>query len=224
VDKAILKKEFFVARIARIYPLHCITLLFVVPITLRGALHTGTPFPWFQLLFNALLLQSFIPDRSYYFSFNAVSWSISDELFFYAMFPVLVYCLKKIQRSGLALFFFILLICYFVVISIIPEEYVHALFYINPCLRIIDFMIGIGVFHLWEECKQIKLKNRFCVFLKKKSTATFIEILAFGLLILMVFISDTVPQKFRYASYYWIPMALVILCFARTSPGGGGGD
>jgi peptidoglycan/LPS O-acetylase OafA/YrhL len=222
-DKTTSKKDFFVARIARIYPLHCITLLLVVLIVLKDTLRDDTSFPWSQLLFNIPLLQSFIPSRSYYFSFNAVSWSISDELFFYAMFPVLIYALKKIRGSVQVLFCIFILAGYFVAISIIPEDYVHALFYINPCLRIIDFMMGIGIFYLWEKLQKNTVKNRIYIFFQKKSVATIIEILALCLLILMVVVSDNIPQKFRYASYYWAPMALVILCFAKTSPGGGGG-
>ncbi|MDR2094942.1 MAG: acyltransferase, partial [Treponema sp.] len=222
-DKTISKKEFFVARIARIYPLHCITFLFVALLVLRDTLRHDISFPWTQMLFNISLLQSFVPSRSYYFSFNAVSWSISDELFFYVMFPVLIYCLQKIRRIGRVLLCFAILVCYFVVISIIPEEYVHPLFYISPYLRIIDFMIGIGLFHLWEKLYADKTKNRFFLFLQKKGLASFVEITALGFLILMVFVSDKVPQRFRYASYYWIPMALVILCFSKTAPSGGGG-
>jgi peptidoglycan/LPS O-acetylase OafA/YrhL len=223
VNKTISKKDFFVARIARIYPLHCITCLLVALIFLRNTLRTGAPFPWIQLLFNVPLLQSFIPYRSYYFSFNAVSWSISNELFFYAVFPVLVYCLGKLQRNRLIALSAIVLACYFVVISIIPEKYIHALFYINPSIRLIDFIMGIGIFHLWKKIRTTKAETGFYIFLQKKSVATIIEILTLCFLILMVFMSDDIPQKFRYASYYWLPMVLVVLCFAGISPSGGGG-
>jgi peptidoglycan/LPS O-acetylase OafA/YrhL len=222
-DKTISIKKFLVARIARIYPLHGITFLLVALLGLRRTLRTGTPFPLFQMLFNIVLLQSFVPDKSYYFSFNAVSWSISNELFFYALFPVLIYGFENFQKKVLALLCIIILVCYFIMIAIVPENYAHALFYISPCLRVIDFMIGISIFHLWKKIQSNEAKSGIYVFLRKGSVATIIEILTSGLLILMVFISDNVPQGFRYASYYWIPISLTILCFAKTSPGGGGG-
>jgi peptidoglycan/LPS O-acetylase OafA/YrhL len=222
-DKTISIKQFLAARIARIYPLHGITCLLVVLfILLRNTFRIEAPFPWPQLLFNILLVQSFFPDEAYYFSFNSVSWSISDELFFYAMFPALIYCLKEIQRRIRILICILLLTGYFVVISIIPEDYIHAVFYINPCLRIIDFMIGVGIFYLWGKMQTNKTKHGIYAFLQKKSIATIIEITILFFLALMISMSANIPQRFRYASYYWIPIALTILYFAWTSSGEGG--
>jgi peptidoglycan/LPS O-acetylase OafA/YrhL len=140
------------------------------------------------------------------------------------MFPVLVLLLRKVQRSKLIVICIVILACYFIVIFIIPEKYAHALFYINPCLRIIDFMIGVGIFHLWKKIQTNKERNRIFIFLQNTSMATIIEIIVLLLLILMVLISGNIPQRFRYASYYWIPMALVVLWFAGTPRGGGGGE
>lgn len=84
-------RDFYAARIARIWPLHLVTLLLFLAIIPSGS--------WFVgghgadavkvTLANVFLLQSWIPWSRYFFSFNAVSWSISTEMLFYLMFPLL---------------------------------------------------------------------------------------------------------------------------------------
>jgi peptidoglycan/LPS O-acetylase OafA/YrhL len=214
-------KAFIIARIARIYPLHCVTFLFVLLLTVRGVIKQGTAFPWKPLWFNVTLLHSFIPIKAWYFSFNAVSWSISDELFFYLMFPVLLAGFANIKRKLLLISGLCVLGIYSAATVMVPNQYHHALFYINPFIRIIDFIIGIGIFSVWEYLQRDEIKhNRVVVFLTRKVIATIIEVLVVFLLIGMVLLSDHVPQVYRYASYYWLPMALVIFVFALANGGG----
>ncbi|WP_354345513.1 acyltransferase family protein [Phyllobacterium ifriqiyense] len=74
-------RQFYVSRIARLWPVHLTTLLIAIPVADQsGAVPSLT---------NALLLQAWIPVVGYVFSLNAVSWSISAEVLFYALFPVL---------------------------------------------------------------------------------------------------------------------------------------
>jgi peptidoglycan/LPS O-acetylase OafA/YrhL len=222
IRKSISIKEFVIARIARIYPLHCITFLLVVLLYIRNALRHVITFPWKQLFFNTLLLQSYIPVKAYYFSFNAVSWSISDELFFYAMFPVLIIFFTNVKKQILALLCCIILISYFAAIMIIPEQYHHAIFYISPFCRIIDFIIGIGLFHCWEYIRSDRVRSKLpSFFLSSKVCATSIKVIAVGLLIIMIVLSKNIPQVYKYASYYWIPMSVIIFCFAQPLTGGG---
>jgi peptidoglycan/LPS O-acetylase OafA/YrhL len=220
VEERISVRTFLVARIARIYPLHCLTFLLVLLFTLRDTLCHGTPFPLLQMFFNIPLLQSFIPITGYYFSFNAVSWSISDELFFYAMFPLLAKIFRNAQKRILLLWAFIVLLVYFSAIFFVPEQYRHAIFYINPLCRIFDFIIGISLFHLWRYLLSHKIKLHIWVQRDKKFLATFIELGVIALFVAMIILSKNIPQVYKYASYYWIPMSLIILVF--TQWGGGG--
>lgn len=214
INKQITNREFYIARFARIYPLHLLLLLFVVLLTLIRIIRHSGIFHYDQFIANALLLQSFIPNRDFYFSFNAVSWSISDEMFFYALFPFIISFICQFTKQYLISCVTIGLICYIVMTLLIPEGWQHALFYINPVFRIYDFTIGIGLYYVWEKLKD----HRPVVF--RKIILTGIEIISIGLLVIMVIISKNIPQVFRYASYYWIPMSLIILVFARPSNGG----
>lgn len=77
--------EFYAARIARIWPLHVLVLLIwcvSMPLGVSSTLDLA--------LFNAALLHAWVPLNGYPFSFNSVSWSISAEMFFYAVFPLLM--------------------------------------------------------------------------------------------------------------------------------------
>jgi len=212
LQKRITKKEFYVARLARIYPLHLLTLVLVIMLTGVNVVRHGGVFPWKSLAFNALLLQSFIPVKSVYFSFNAVSWSISNEAFFYAVFPLFIAFFHG-PKKHLALTAIAVSVVYVVLLFAVPETWQHALFYINPIVRTIDFCIGIALFYLWKKLQNRKQCNMLA--------ASGIEITALGILAGMVLLSKHIPQVFRYDAYYWIPLSLVIFVFAGFGMWGG---
>lgn len=86
--------RFMIRRIARIYPLHLLSLLiFVVLIGVgleRTARSTSLDF-----LYNLLLLQAW--GVTNHLSFNSPSWSISAEFFCYLVFPLLMLLARKVK-------------------------------------------------------------------------------------------------------------------------------
>jgi peptidoglycan/LPS O-acetylase OafA/YrhL len=221
-EKQIATRSFLIARFARVYPLHGLMLVLAVLLALRAAIRTDIPFPTGQLFFQIPLLQSFIPVKSYYFSFNAVSWSISDELFFYVMFPFLISFFHNTKKRRLLMYAFGALLLYFTAVFFVPEAYHHAVFYINPFCRIIDFIIGMSLFNVSSFIRSHK--DRFIwLWNGNQWFATIIELGVIGLMVFMVILSKKIPPVYTYASYYWIPMSLIILVFAKPADGGGGG-
>ncbi|EIA07719.1 acyltransferase family protein [Flavobacterium frigoris] len=204
LNKSILKSDFYIARIARIYPVHLLCLLIAVPITLKDVSFNLST--WLaQLFFNVTLTQSFIPVKYIYFSFNSPSWSISNELFFYLLFPFLIILGSKVKdnkyKKGL-LTMSILLIP--LLMLIIPAPYYKNLFYVNPFFRVFDFIIGLILFEIYLR-------------IKKQQSTTNNDLLEVGsiLLLLIFFIfHEWVPLVMRYSVYYWIPMCLLILIFS----------
>ena len=91
--------RFILLRLARLYPVHLITLVAFVSVSRLG-LTTIREHPEAFLL-NLTLLQSWVPAAYISMGFNLPSWSISDEWFFYLMYPMLV-CGSKVVR-GLAI-------------------------------------------------------------------------------------------------------------------------
>ncbi len=200
-------KAFWVARIARIYPLHLFVLLIALPPSLNEfAENTGL---WLTRFFtNLFLVQSFFPDSDIYFSFNAPSWSISDELFFYLMFPVLILLFQK-YRSG-KFIYWLLIACIPIGIYFAPEAWTHRLFYINPLLRIGDFILGILLYSMY-----FKVKNQ--AWTGSKSLGTLLEIFSITLFLVFFYFHNSVPIGYRFSCYYWPPMLAIIFVFSFQS-------
>lgn len=89
------RRTFWLKRVARIYPTHILTLIISIPLMISHGLN---PKGSILIAGNALLLQSWIPTSGGYFSGNPVAWSISDEAFFYALFPFL--CKHPVRHVG----------------------------------------------------------------------------------------------------------------------------
>lgn len=172
LENNISKTNFFIARLARIYPLHFMTLLLSIPILYpKETIDIG------NLIVNILLLQSFSFSDYQFYSLNPPSWSISDEMFFYLLFPFIILAFDKIKFLK---HFFYAVIPIILIISIltIPAENHKTFFYINPFIRYFDFILGILLFDLYKS----GILSRFFTNFKR---ATFVEILT--ILIFFVF-------------------------------------
>ncbi len=92
-------RNFYIKRIARIYPAHWLVMLLYVFFLSAFVVYNwrtdygliGVPI----LAANLALLQSWVPVCFWYFSFNAPAWSVSCEVFFYLCFPLLVILLRR---------------------------------------------------------------------------------------------------------------------------------
>lgn len=198
-------REFWVARIARVYPLHLFTLLIAIPVSLSGFV-TAKAFWLGKFLLNVLLLQSFVPDNEVYFAFNGASWSISDELFFYLLFPVIITAYLKYGKSfKLAMVLLPVLIPLGIYWA--PAAGSHHFFYINPVFRIVDFLIGILLYQLYEKLKSATV-------FRNVWSATAAEIIAVACFGVFFAFHLSVGQGYRYSCYYWLPVMLVIFVFA----------
>ena len=84
-------KRFYVTRLARIWPLHIVCLLICLLLVSDppGSNADGAN-SWASLFAQFFMVQSWIPVTHWFLDFNAVSWSISTEAFFYLTFPLLV--------------------------------------------------------------------------------------------------------------------------------------
>ena len=83
MTREISTSDFYKARAVKLYPLHILCLPAVFLLVIRIFVTADLP----KAVLNLFLLQSWVPSPDYYMSYNAVSWFLSDELFFYLMFP-----------------------------------------------------------------------------------------------------------------------------------------
>lgn len=126
-------------QLCKFYPLHVLTFVATVIIGLCTQHFEG----WLHAIANILLVQSWIPLPDYYFSFNGVSWFLSDILFCYLLFQPLYLLINRLRPQVLAITAIAIAAVYAMIASQLPAERVNALLYIPPYLRIIDFAIGI---------------------------------------------------------------------------------
>lgn len=76
--------RFYRRRLARLYPAYLVALA----IGLSTSLYLNANDSWTGIL-AIVGLQSWVPDANTYYAWNPVSWSLSDEAFFYLLFPFL---------------------------------------------------------------------------------------------------------------------------------------
>lgn len=203
LEKKINRLRFLKLRFSRLYPLYMLTLLIAIPISVIK--YDQYILKWIgQFLSTVFMVQSFIPNNHFYFSFNGLAWSISNLFFFYIMFPYLVYWFDRIRNSKLVLLFIAAMIGLFLLMQVVPEKRLHFVFYINPFFRILDFAMGILLFKLIRNWSMGRYNKRYVLW----------ELLAIGVLVLFYTQADYFPKVIRYSIYYWIPMFFFIGVFA----------
>lgn len=153
-DSAESVRRFYVARVARVWPLHIFMLgTFLVVIPHQGWFFGGTDAHHVVIfLANFFLVHAWLPIIAFFFSFNAVSWSISTEAFFYLVFPVLRHRWESTWhwKSGI-----VALIAFGVLAVVNPYRIslanpqtpltisAEGIGYISPFVRVIEFLLGM---------------------------------------------------------------------------------
>jgi peptidoglycan/LPS O-acetylase OafA/YrhL len=210
-SKTISVKKYLLLRLSRIFPLHLFTaFIFILFLFLANKLSIDF---LKSTLLNLLLLQSWVSSPNYYFSLNAVSWSLSVELFFYFSFILLVGCsTKTLIRLALVLLILIVTLAAYIIFkgggSWTAEngdlKLSHWVFYINPIVRSLDFITGLLIYRI-----------SFTKVYKKYSS--FNEIFSIFLLFLgtYIFSAYQFPEILRSQLLYLPLIAYVIYSFAN---------
>ena len=151
--------KFYKNRVARIWPLHFVCLMLFVFFVFGWNYSLSTVENQGQLLTQVFLVQSLVPNAKWIFSQNPVAWSISTEMLFYLLFPLLVMCT---QKSFWRRYVFIALAT---PLALFGLQYFHTHFlepadglgfieltsvvHVNPLLRFFEFATGAAVGHLF---------------------------------------------------------------------------
>ena len=153
--------SFYKSRFARIWPAAAFSTLIVV-ILLPRALYLPESDNYILflsiLILNLLGLQAWLPVPSVFFSFNAVTWSISVEAFFYLCFPFL----QRLRTKKIVLLFLLLSLGLIILSALVTflsvpfysrdfinRDVVEGWIYINPLARLPEFLLGIIGFRLF---------------------------------------------------------------------------
>lgn len=196
------RKTFWVARFARVYPLHWLTL-FVAAVLGNYVVASGG-MDWLAHFFASLTLtNAYIPKADYFFSFNSPSWSLCCEQLFYFCFPFLIPLAKSYRRL---LYMFLAMAAAVVVgMYLTPPEEIKGYWYVNPITRFPDFILGMLLFRLYEH-----LKNRNITAWQ----GNIMEIVSVAVFMAFYLYASDIPKVYRYSCYYWLPVAMVIISFA----------
>jgi len=210
-------KSFYFARIAKLFPVHILMFLFALPLvlpTFASLYPDHTAFHFLkQSIINIGLLQSYFPSNQVNFAFNGVSWSISDELFFYLLLPPLIFILAKYRRrlSITALLASMLAMWALLLIALAPRQAVidQWSYYIFPLMRLPDFLFGVLLGLIYRQQDTISSQPKWTA-----RTGTIFEVGALCLLIGAVLLSPHLPQSLRFGAMLMPFWGAVIYVFS----------
>jgi peptidoglycan/LPS O-acetylase OafA/YrhL len=206
-------KNFMVARFARIYPVQVLTLGIAMYMVVRAS---GVG--WFAsdaqgnvlaLLSQLTLTQSWVRIDSPV-NFNIVAWSLSDEAFFYAVFPLLATALFALVRRTRLWSLAVLAIALWGVgvffAMVIRDSW---FFYTFPPIRLLDFAIGVSLGIAFVTLGQ---RSRFGF-----GTGTALELAALAGIATAIYVTPSLPGLLGYA-FGLIPLwSFAIYVFAHES-------
>ena len=202
------RAKYFALRVARLWPLHFLTgLPFAVFLVWHGGLDV-----W-KYGANLLFAQSWLPSAQWYFAFNGPSWSLSNEMFFYAAFIGLAFLGTRAKIAAFISMIAVIVAAMLVLLGTDPDIQIagsrplqHWLFYVFPLLRLDEFLLGMIIFDYWKGGK-LRLPG-----------LSYVTIPA--LLVAMYLCVPHVPEMLRYHLFYMPFVALLLVSFlsGATAP------
>lgn len=196
--------RFFLDRLARLAPLNILGVVLAVLLALGNL-----PYVLPRAAVDLLMLQSWIPVRSWYYSCDPVAWFLSSILLCYALFPAL----SRILHAGARRFALVWLAAataYTSVVALLAgdSQSLQAFVYVAPYSRVFDFALGM-IAGMWSSesgerrAESREGKNRWG-----------------GQLVVMVvwvvaFVASVhVPEVLFLASWWYLPGALLLITLA----------
>lgn len=157
-------RAFYVARLGRLWPVHFVTFLAAAIVLQPNLLLSGPHIA--TIPYNLTLTQAWLPLNGLVFSWNAVSWSVSAEFWFYLLFPLLVI---GRQFWPVALITIAATVAFVIAVELggiyKPPQFLafsplHAVQQ-HPAARMVEFVCGVGAGRLFNRGFRIKLPPNF---------------------------------------------------------------
>jgi peptidoglycan/LPS O-acetylase OafA/YrhL len=207
-------RAFYVARVARIYPVHVVATAFAALVLWRlggnvwdvSSVATREAAAASQLL----LVQSWVPDERVYLGINAPAWSISTEMFFYAAFPFVVRSLLRSFGASTPRVIWIAAAMPWaieVAIGLVPHTVAVWTAYVLPPVRLADFVVGmlLGIAFL----RSMPARSG--------ARATSREALALAAVAVAIAVSPHAPDALRYSLFLMPFWAVLIAVFVQQA-------
>ena len=193
--------RFYRRRIARIIPVHVLTWTIAVAFI---PLVTNTQQDWLGNFLALPLLQAWIPTGSIAFAGNGVAWSLSVEVFFYALFPLITPLVWRLSGRKLWLLLGAMILAILLVAGLSP---LNGLIYIFPISRLPEFVIGV--------CLAVLMQRGWRPPLNLTAAATL------AALTTLVGYFPGVPDRYSFVAITVIPYALLISAACASDIDGG---
>jgi peptidoglycan/LPS O-acetylase OafA/YrhL len=139
------RNRYWLARVARIYPVYLIALLLMV-----AAKHQGNGGDPITLMLSLTMTQAWVP--GYPLTLNAPGWSLSVEAFFYLVFPLLMVAAKRHHLTALAIasgiFWALTQVLHTLLLNspdYQPFSHLHDFIFYNPLMHLNTFLMGFIV-------------------------------------------------------------------------------
>ena len=198
-------RHFVLPRVLRLYVVHWIALAVYIAVVWW---FDGRPVITSALLPNFLLVHTYMPVRDVFFSYNGVSWFMSCLVLAYMLYPILV---KMPSRTLLAIV--VTIGVFHLVATPLCSVTMKEWFYVNPVLRLSDFILGILTFRWLTTHKECAVST---------SCAGMIEALTVLLIVLWLWAVKNVQVLSIYDQVlvWWLPVvAWVMLLVAFENKG-----
>jgi peptidoglycan/LPS O-acetylase OafA/YrhL len=183
------KTDFYLKRLARIYPLYLFAIL-TLAFFHYGIKSIDTASVKYRLPFEILGVQRWL----YSGSFNYPGWTISCEFFFYLLFPIaIVYMRKNIAKYKLFVVgYFVLSVIATCILYYIAERHIpgavgkiSSTLYLHPVFQLSTFLLG-------TICGTVYLDNRLPFFQKTGNSRLAVLVCA----VIIVFVKYLLPENF----------------------------
>jgi peptidoglycan/LPS O-acetylase OafA/YrhL len=156
------RRRFYLARVARIYPVYALGLLLALLFTLTALGHVALQHSSLRhapYVLAPVLLQSWLPSAAG--AWNGPGWSLSDEAFFYALFPFAGWLLWRVRGVAWPLAVAVLLWAYMLLsVTVLAHQFLPQLLRatgttfveqvrwvsvlnFNPLINLPEFLTGI---------------------------------------------------------------------------------
>lgn len=196
-------KQFLLNRIFHLWPLYLLCLFIALFAYTDGNVAQYLKEPHFWVHFT--MLQSFVAENTYAFNFNGLAWSISNEMFFYIAFVVLVGMTEK-KRHWLTVGLWGIILLNVIIIgsnTAIP----NWLFYINPIFRLADFLMGMWLYDLYK-------KRIFEPESEKGASGMELGSIVLFICSVIVAVTGDISWEWKAQIFYTLPVCFLIYSFS----------